>query len=60
MCKDLVTFPNFKGPEETSLPFSELEVETPTDVKNFSYFSLFKDLECLGTHFKGWNDENFD
>jgi len=60
MCKNLVTFPNFKEPEETYLPFSEVEVETPTHVKNLSHFSLFKDLECLRTHFRGWNDEDFD
>ena len=60
MCKDLVTFPNFEEPGETYLLFSEVEVETPTDLENLYDFSLFEDLECHSTHFRGWNDDDFD
>ncbi|XP_044181302.1 uncharacterized protein LOC114971817 [Acropora millepora] len=60
MCKDLVIFPNFEEPEETYQLFSEVEVETATDVENLYDFSLFEDLECHSTNFRGWNDEDFD
>ena len=46
MCKHLYIFPNFEKPEETYLLFSEVEIETPIDVKNLYNFSLFKDQEC--------------
>ena len=43
MCETLVTFSYFEEPEETYLLFSEVELETPLDIKNLSHFSLFKD-----------------
>lgn len=60
MCEDSVTFPSFEEPEETYVHFSEVEIETPTNVENLYDFSLFEDLECDSTPIRGWNDEDFD